>query len=68
MAAAVTELFPNAQYGIGPPIDGGFYHVYHFSASDIEASTGRDILVLASAGDLLVGGMTYRIDPSATGQ
>ena len=26
LAAAVTELFPNAQYGIGPPIDGGFFY------------------------------------------
>lgn len=26
MAAAVTELFPDAQYGVGPPIDGGFFY------------------------------------------
>jgi len=26
LAAAVTELFPSAQYGIGPPIDGGFFY------------------------------------------
>ena len=26
MAAAVTELFPNAKYGIGPPIEGGFFY------------------------------------------
>ncbi len=26
MAAAVTELFPDAKYGIGPPIEGGFFY------------------------------------------
>ena len=26
MAAAVTELFPNAKLGIGPAIDNGFYY------------------------------------------
>lgn len=26
MAAAVTELFPEAQYGHGPPIEGGFFY------------------------------------------
>ena len=26
MAAAVTDLFPDAKYGIGPPIDGGFFY------------------------------------------
>ncbi len=26
MAAAVTELFPDAQYGHGPPIEGGFFY------------------------------------------
>jgi threonyl-tRNA synthetase len=31
MAAAVTELFPEAQYGVGPPIDDGFF--YDFAVS-----------------------------------
>ena len=26
VAAAVTELFPDAKYGFGPPIDGGFFY------------------------------------------
>ena len=26
LAAAVTELFPDAQYGIGPPTDDGFFY------------------------------------------
>ncbi len=26
MAAAVMEIFPEAKYGIGPPIDGGFFY------------------------------------------
>jgi len=32
MAAAVTELFPDAQYGHGPPIEGGFF--YDFAVSE----------------------------------
>jgi len=40
MAAAVTELFPNAQYGIGPPIDGGFFYDFvvdePFTPEDLE--------------------------------
>jgi threonyl-tRNA synthetase len=31
MAAAVTELFPEAKYGVGPPIEGGFF--YDFAVS-----------------------------------
>jgi threonyl-tRNA synthetase len=31
MAAAVTELFPDAKYGVGPPIEDGFF--YDFAVS-----------------------------------
>jgi threonyl-tRNA synthetase len=31
MAAAVTELFPEAKYGVGPPIENGFF--YDFAVS-----------------------------------
>ena len=31
LAAAVTELFPDAKYGVGPPIEGGFF--YDFAVS-----------------------------------
>ncbi len=40
LAAAVKELFPNARYGIGPPIDGGFYYDFGgtepFSPEDLQ--------------------------------
>jgi threonyl-tRNA synthetase len=31
LAAAVTELYPDAKYGIGPPVEDGFYYDFAFS-------------------------------------
>jgi threonyl-tRNA synthetase len=31
LAAAVTELYPDAKYGIGPPVQDGFYYDFAFS-------------------------------------
>jgi threonyl-tRNA synthetase len=31
LAAAVTELYPDARYGIGPPVQDGFYYDFAFS-------------------------------------
>ena len=31
LAAAVTELYPDARYGIGPPVEDGFYYDFAFS-------------------------------------
>lgn len=31
LAAAVKELFPEARYGVGPPIEGGFYYDFGIS-------------------------------------
>jgi threonyl-tRNA synthetase len=31
MAAAVTELFPDAKYGVGPPIEDGFFYDFAMS-------------------------------------
>jgi len=40
LAAAVTKLFPDAKYGVGPPIEGGFFYdfaVEHpFTPEDLE--------------------------------
>jgi len=36
-----------------------------FTISEIEASSDKDIIVFASANEMLIGGMTYRIDPTA---
>ncbi|MCY4108063.1 MAG: threonine--tRNA ligase, partial [Chloroflexi bacterium] len=33
MAAAVTEMFPNASLGFGPPIDDGFYYDFDLPRS-----------------------------------
>ena len=45
LAAAVTELFPNARYGIGPPVQDGFYYDFDFgrpiSESDLPAIESR---------------------------
>jgi threonyl-tRNA synthetase len=30
LAAAVTELYPDAKYGIGPPVEDGFYYDFGF--------------------------------------
>ena len=40
LAAAVKDLFPEARYGIGPPIEGGFYYDFQvdepFSREDLD--------------------------------
>jgi len=45
LAAAVTELYPDAKYGIGPPVDDGFYYDFAFSKpiseSDLRAIESR---------------------------
>jgi threonyl-tRNA synthetase len=37
LAAAVTELYPDAKYGIGPPVQDGFYYDFAFSKTISEA-------------------------------
>ncbi|HEX3508937.1 MAG TPA: threonine--tRNA ligase [Candidatus Dormibacteraeota bacterium] len=37
LAAAVTELYPDARYGIGPPVEDGFYYDFAFSQPITEA-------------------------------
>ncbi len=37
LAAAVTELYPNARYGIGPPVEDGFYYDFAFDKPIAEA-------------------------------
>jgi len=45
LAAAVTELYPEARYGIGPPVEDGFYYDFAFlqpiSESDLPAIESR---------------------------
>jgi threonyl-tRNA synthetase len=45
LAAAVTELYPDAKYGIGPPVEDGFYYDFAFSEpiseSDLRAIESR---------------------------
>src|SRR2546427_1301902 len=45
LAAAVTELYPDARYGIGPPVEDGFYYDFAFgkpiSESDLAAIESR---------------------------
>lgn len=45
LAAAVTELHPDARYGIGPPVQDGFYYDFAFSKpiseSDLPAIESR---------------------------
>ncbi len=45
LAAAVTELYPDAKYGIGPPVQDGFYYDFEFaqplSESDLPAIESR---------------------------
>jgi threonyl-tRNA synthetase len=45
LAAAVTELYPDAKYGIGPPVEDGFYYDFAFSRpiseSDLPAIESR---------------------------
>jgi threonyl-tRNA synthetase len=40
LAAAVTELFPDAKYGIGPPVQDGFYYDFAFSKPISESDLG----------------------------
>ena len=45
LAAAVVELYPDAKYGIGPPVEDGFYYDFAFSKpiseSDLPAIESR---------------------------
>jgi threonyl-tRNA synthetase len=45
LAAAVTELYPDTRYGIGPPVEDGFYYDFAFSKpvseSDLPAIESR---------------------------
>jgi threonyl-tRNA synthetase len=45
LAAAVMELYPDARYGIGPPVEDGFYYDFAFSKpiseSDLRAIESR---------------------------
>jgi threonyl-tRNA synthetase len=45
LAAAVVELYPDAKYGIGPPVEDGFYYDFAFSQplseSDLPAIESR---------------------------
>ena len=45
LAAAVTELYPEAKYGIGPAVEDGFYYDFNFgkpiSESDLPAIESR---------------------------
>jgi threonyl-tRNA synthetase len=45
LAAAVTELYPDAKYGIGPPVEDGFYYDFAFgkpiSEADLPAIESR---------------------------
>jgi threonyl-tRNA synthetase len=45
LAAAVTELYPDVKYGIGPPVQDGFYYDFQFSSpvseSDLKAIESR---------------------------
>ncbi|MDQ6876970.1 MAG: threonine--tRNA ligase [Candidatus Dormibacteraeota bacterium] len=40
LAAAVTELYPDAKYGIGPPVQDGFYYDFAFSQPISESDLG----------------------------
>ena len=40
LAAAVTELYPDAKYGIGPPVQDGFYYDFEFSNHVSESELG----------------------------
>src|SRR6266446_8063584 len=35
LAAAVTELYPDARYGIGPAVEDGFYYDFDFAGKSI---------------------------------
>jgi threonyl-tRNA synthetase len=40
LAAAVTELYPDTKYGIGPPVQDGFYYDFQFSKPVSESDLG----------------------------
>src|SRR6266850_289860 len=40
LAAAVTELYPEAKYGIGPPVQDGFYYDFEFKQPVSESALG----------------------------
>jgi threonyl-tRNA synthetase len=40
LAAAVMELYPDAKYGIGPPVQDGFYYDFQFSKPVSESELG----------------------------
>jgi threonyl-tRNA synthetase len=40
LAAAVTELYPDAKYGIGPAVQDGFYYDFQFSKPVSESELG----------------------------
>jgi threonyl-tRNA synthetase len=40
LAAAVTELHPDAKYGIGPPVQDGFYYDFEFKQPVSESELG----------------------------
>ncbi|MHB8587606.1 MAG: threonine--tRNA ligase [Candidatus Dormibacteraceae bacterium] len=40
LAAAVMELYPDARYGIGPPVQDGFYYDFAFTNSISESDLG----------------------------
>lgn len=40
LAAAITELHPDAKYGIGPPVQDGFYYDFAFAAPISESDLG----------------------------
>ena len=40
LAAAVTQLYPDAKYGIGPPVEDGFYYDFAFSKPVSESELG----------------------------
>ena len=40
LAAAVLELHPDAKYGIGPPVQDGFYYDFEFSKPVSESDLG----------------------------
>jgi threonyl-tRNA synthetase len=52
MAQAVTDLYPDAKWAIGPPVDDGFYYDFDverpFTPEDLEAIEGRMRELLAA--------------------
>ncbi len=50
MAQAVTDLFPGTNFGIGPPVDNGFYYDFDpaepFTESDLKKIEGRMVQII----------------------